>query len=31
VKGWAYQEQLKKEWFDFTAAVERLIVSKESK
>ena len=26
----AYQEQLKKEWFDFTAAVERLIVSKES-
>ena len=31
VKGWAYQEQLKKEWFDFTAAVDRLIVSKESK
>ena len=31
VKDWAYQEQLKKEWFDFTAAVERLIVSKESK
>ena len=30
VKGWAYQEQLKKEWFDFTAAVDRLIVSKES-
>ena len=31
VKGWAYQEQLKKEWFDFTAEVDRLIVSKESK
>ena len=30
VKGWAYQEQLKKEWFYFTAAVDRLIVSKES-
>ena len=30
VKGWAYQEQLKKEWFDFTAAVDRLIVSKEN-
>lgn len=25
VKGWAYQEQLKKEWLEFTEAVERLI------